>query len=45
MTTVNELLKRVTDKLDLVMDDHFLYCHLTSSDGFKPNGHDILHNL
>ncbi|CAF1239835.1 unnamed protein product [Adineta steineri] len=45
MTTVNELLKRVTDKLDLVMDDHFLYCHLTSGDGFKPNGHDILHNL
>ncbi len=43
--TVGELLKRVTDKLGLQIDDHFLYFDSISSNGFVPNRNDKLNSL
>jgi hypothetical protein len=45
MATVNELLKRVTDKLGLQIDDYFLYFDSTLPNGFIPNGNDKLNIL
>lgn len=45
MTSVQDLLKRVTEKLDLPIDDYFLYCHSASGEGFVPDRRDVLDNL
>ena len=45
MTTVGELLKRVTDKLGLQIDDHFLCFKSPSSNSFIPNRNDKLYSL
>ncbi|CAF3358354.1 unnamed protein product [Rotaria sp. Silwood1] len=45
MATVGELLQRVTDKLGLQIDDHFLYFHSITSHGFVPNRNDKLNSL
>ncbi|CAF0880247.1 unnamed protein product [Adineta ricciae] len=45
MASVQELLKRVTDKLGLSSEDYFLYCQSTSGDGFIPDRNDILDTL
>jgi hypothetical protein len=42
---VGELLKRITDKLDLKMNDYFLYFNSTSVNEFIPNLNDKLHIL
>lgn len=45
MTTVGELLKRVTDKLGLQIDDYFLCFDSTSLNSFVPNRNEKLSNL
>lgn len=45
MATVGELLKRVTDKLGLQIDDHFLCFESTSSNDFVPDRNDQLNSL
>jgi hypothetical protein len=45
LATVGELLKRVTDKLGLQIDDYFLYFDSTSSNAFVPNQNEKLNNL
>ncbi|UJR25261.1 hypothetical protein I4U23_006613 [Adineta vaga] len=43
--TVGELLKRVTDKLGLQIDDYFLYFDFNTSHAFVSNINDKLNNL
>ncbi|CAF3588971.1 unnamed protein product [Adineta steineri] len=45
MATVGELLKRVTGKLGLQIDDHFLHFDSSSSNQFVPNLNDKLCDL
>jgi hypothetical protein len=43
--TVGELLKRVTKKFDLPIDDYFLYFNSTFSNRFVPKQNEKLNNL